>query len=83
MKEQEAGFNRQRFGGQTTGFRVWHPAWRVYPVGEYTMDIDFAHLYGPQWGFLQSREPDSVGAGRRLADQDLSEQDKKVARHAD
>ncbi len=60
VKEQEAGFNRQRFGGQTTGFRVWHPPWRVYPVREYTMDIDFAHLYGPQWGFLQERTPDSV-----------------------
>ncbi len=60
VKEQEAGFNRQRFGGKTTGFRVWHPAWRVYPVKEYTMDIDFAYLYGPQWGFLQTREPDSV-----------------------
>ena len=60
VKEQEAGFNRQRLGGSITGFRVWHPPWRVYPVEEYTMDIDFAHLYGPQWGFLQEREPDSV-----------------------
>ena len=60
VKEQEAGFNRRRFGGKITGFRVWHPTWRVYPVDEYTMDIDFAHLYGPQWSFLQTREPDSV-----------------------
>ena len=60
VKEQEAGFNRQRFGGRTTGFRVWHPPWRVYAVDEYTLEIDFAHLYGPQWGFLQNREPDSV-----------------------
>ena len=60
VKEQEAGFNHQRFGGTVTGFRVWHPAWRVYPIKEYTMNIDFAHLYGPQWTFLRGREPDSV-----------------------
>ena len=24
------------------------------------MDIDFAHLYGDRWGFLQGRTPDSV-----------------------
>ena len=60
VKEQEAGFNHQRFGGKVTGFRVWHPAWRVYSIEEYTMDIDFAHLYGPQWTFLQERTPDSV-----------------------
>ena len=60
VKEQEAGFNRQRFGGKTTGFRVWHPPWRVYPVAEYAMHIDFAHLYGPQWAFLSGRAPDSV-----------------------
>ena len=60
VKEQEAGFNHQRLGGQATGFRVWHPPWRVYPVEEYTMDIDFGHLYGPQWEFLQERTPDSV-----------------------
>ena len=60
VKEQEAGFNHQRFGGNVTGFRVWHPAWRVYPVEEYTLDVGFAHLYGPQWSFLQDREPNSV-----------------------
>ena len=60
VKEQEAGFNHQRFGGKVTGFRVEHTAWRVYPVEEYTMDIDFARLYGPQWHFLQERTPDSV-----------------------
>ena len=59
VKEQPAGFNVSR-SGALTSFRVWHPTWRVYPVKEYTMNIDFAHLYGPQWKFLQVREPDSV-----------------------
>ena len=60
VKEQEAGFNHQRFGQAVTGFRVWHPHWRVYPVEEYTVSVDFAHVYGPQWAFLQERDPDSV-----------------------
>ena len=60
VKEQEAGFNHRRLGGKVTGFRVWHPPWRVYPIEEYAMNIDFAHLYGSQWGFLQGRQPESV-----------------------
>ncbi len=60
VKEQEAGFNHQRFGRAVTGFRVWHPPWRVYPVEEYAVGIDFAHVYGGQWAFLQGRDPDSV-----------------------
>ena len=60
VKEQEAGFNRQRIGGKTTGFRVRHPPWRVYPVEEYTIGVDFASVYGPQWAWLQERDPDSV-----------------------
>ena len=60
VKEQEMGYNRRRLGGKVTGFRVWHPAWRVYSVEEYAMDIDFAPLYGSQWGFLQGKSPDSV-----------------------
>lgn len=60
VKEQEAGFNHQRFGGKVTGFRVWHPPWRVYEIVDNTLGVDFAHLYGPQWAFLQGRAPDSV-----------------------
>lgn len=60
VKEQPAGFNRRRFGGAVTGFRVQHPPWRIYPIEEYAMQIDFAHVYGSQWGFLQERVPDSV-----------------------
>ena len=59
VKEQEAGFNLSRRGVMTS-FRVWHPTWRLYPVEDYQMKIGFAHLYGPQWDFLQNRLPDSV-----------------------
>ena len=59
VKEQPAGFNVSR-SGRLTSFRVWHPTWRVYPVAEYMMDINFARLYGRQWQFLQERTPSSV-----------------------
>jgi len=60
VKEQEAGFNRSRFGGAVTGFRVWHPPWRVYPVEDYSLKIGFAQLYGSRWRFLHGKTPDSV-----------------------
>ncbi len=59
VKEQEAGFNRSRRAA-LTAFRVWHPAWRIYPVQNYQMRVDFARLYGEQWRFLQNQRPDSV-----------------------
>lgn len=59
VKEQNWGFGRTR-GGRTTAYRVAHPPWRVFPVEDVTLAVDFAHLYGPRWAFLQSRTPDSV-----------------------
>jgi uncharacterized protein YqjF (DUF2071 family) len=59
VKEQEAGFGRTR-GGRLTAYRVWHPVWRTYPVEDYQLAVDFAHLYGERWRFLQGRTPDSV-----------------------
>jgi len=60
VKEQPRGFNRSRGGEAGTGFRVWHPSWRTYPIETYDMSIEFAHLYGDRWKFLQERTPDSV-----------------------
>ena len=59
VKEQEMGFGRSHFG-QMTRYRVWHPEWRVFPVEEYVLNVDFALLYGERWRFLQNRSPDSV-----------------------
>lgn len=59
VKEQEAGFNQSRTG-RVTSFQVQHPPWRTYPVEEAQMDIDFVHIYGPHWQFLQQQAPDSV-----------------------
>lgn len=59
VKEQPMGFNRSR-GGRMTAFRVWHPPWRTYPTETCDRNIDFGHLYGDRWRFLQDRVPDSV-----------------------
>ncbi len=59
VKEQDAGFGRTR-GGRLTAYRVWHPAWRTYAVEDYQLDVEFTHLYGDRWRFLQGRTPDSV-----------------------
>ncbi len=59
VKEQPMGFNRTR-GGKLTAFRVWHPAWRMYPIEDYQLSVNFRLLYGERWRFLQERTPDSV-----------------------
>lgn len=41
-------------------YRVEHPAWEVYPVRSYRLDVDFAGLYGEAFGFLSKEKPTSV-----------------------
>ncbi|WP_207512758.1 YqjF family protein [Longitalea luteola] len=46
---------------QLTGeYQVEHPSWDVYPVEQYTVDCDFAKLYGPAFAELNGRQPVSV-----------------------
>ena len=48
-------------GGDRTGeYQVAHPRWDVYPVTEYTIDCDFAALYGREFADLTQRKPQSV-----------------------
>jgi len=46
--------------GRGVRFHVTHPPWRVYPLDEWHLSVDFGRLYGPAWAFLQNRAPDSV-----------------------
>jgi len=41
-------------------YGVEHPRWDVYPVIEYSIDVDFASVYGHEFGFLQQAVPKSV-----------------------
>ena len=57
LKEHEIGFG-QTHGGRTLYYHVEHPAWRVYPNVSPQLDVDFGWVYGPQWAFLNERQPD-------------------------
>jgi uncharacterized protein len=60
FQEHDIGFG-QTHGGQTLSYDVIHPCWQVYELKDYALDMDFARLYGPQWGFLAEAEPHCAG----------------------
>jgi hypothetical protein len=41
-------------------YEVVHPAWANWAVDSYTLDVDFAALYGPDWAFLRDTPPVSA-----------------------
>jgi uncharacterized protein len=46
---------------QTTfQYKVEHPPWEIYPVKNYTIDVDFKNLYGNEFAFLANEKPVSV-----------------------
>jgi uncharacterized protein len=45
---------------KTAEYRVEHPRWDVYKVNEYQIDVDFAGVYGSEFGFLKNEKPLSV-----------------------
>ncbi len=59
FKEHQWGFGRSHTGKLLT-YEVRHPEWDVYPVIDYGIDVDWAGMYGEEWGVMQEREPDSV-----------------------
>jgi hypothetical protein len=58
FKEHEWGFGMVR--SHLTRYRVNHPVWSVYPVTDWTVDIDWAMLYGPDWRVMQDAAPYST-----------------------
>ena len=59
FKEHHWGFGVTR-GGKALRYQVDHPVWDVYPVLSYSLDLDFAAVYGAEWGFLQHARPVST-----------------------
>jgi uncharacterized protein len=45
---------------ETSEYEVTHPRWQVYPVRRYAIDVDFAKVYGADFGFLKTETPRSV-----------------------
>lgn len=58
FKEHEWGFGVSR-SGRAIRYRVEHPEWRILPTRACRYAIDFASLYGPEWGFLAGAQPAS------------------------
>lgn len=45
---------------KTGEYKVQHPKWDLYPVEQYTIDCDFAELYGNNFAILNGQQPASV-----------------------
>ncbi|WP_316803373.1 DUF2071 domain-containing protein [Pedobacter nototheniae] len=45
---------------KTSEYGVEHPVWEVYPVKEFTINVDFGTNYGQEFSYLAHTEPDSV-----------------------
>jgi uncharacterized protein len=45
---------------KTSEYGVEHPKWGVYQTKDYSIDVDFANIYGQEFNFLASEKPKSV-----------------------
>ncbi len=45
---------------QTNEYAVTHPRWQIYPVTDYTINVDCGAVYGPEFAHLTDTTPDSV-----------------------
>jgi uncharacterized protein YqjF (DUF2071 family) len=59
FKEHSWGFGVSR-RGRLIRYQVNHPEWDVYPVREFSFDVDWSALYGPEWKVMNGRRPESV-----------------------
>ena len=59
FKEHRWGYGTTR-RGQPVRYEVTHPVWQTYRATSFDLDLDWAHVYGPAWAFLQDAEPHSV-----------------------
>ena len=65
--ESEEEFITEHFWGytkigknKTSEYGVEHPRWNLYPVRNYSVDVDFENLYGPEFELLNKQKPVSV-----------------------
>ena len=46
--------------GRVDEYKVEHPKWELFDTTHQVIDVDFAAVYGPEFGFLSSARPYSV-----------------------
>ncbi|MEO7523936.1 MAG: DUF2071 domain-containing protein [Ferruginibacter sp.] len=66
-ENSEAHFITEHYWGyskysdkKTFEYEVRHDPWNVYPIKEYSVDCDFASLYGDQFSLLTGSVPNSI-----------------------
>lgn len=59
FKEHQWGFGTDRAGNQVV-YEVRHPHWEVFPIRSVALNWNWEQVYGPEWAFLQQRDPVSV-----------------------
>jgi uncharacterized protein len=59
FKEHRWGFGRTR-GGRCIRYEVVHPVWNCHAVRTWSLQLDWARVYGGEWAFLQEARPVSV-----------------------
>ncbi len=67
LENSEAHFITEHYWGyskynheKTFEYEVQHDPWKVYPIKEYSIDCDFASVYGNDFAFLVDSIPNSV-----------------------
>ena len=45
---------------RTNEYGVEHPRWNVYPIDDYSIQVDFRQIYGKEFSFLTNEKPKSV-----------------------
>ena len=67
LDNSEEQFITEQYWGYTKAddqccyeYQVDHPRWEVYPVRSYSVDVDFAKIYGEPFGCLDSMKPSSI-----------------------
>jgi uncharacterized protein YqjF (DUF2071 family) len=59
LTHHELGVGRRR-DGRVSRYRVAHDVWALHAVRDLRIEVDFAGLYGAQWGYLADTEPSHV-----------------------
>lgn len=59
FKEHELGVGKSRTG-ETLLYGVEHPHWKIYPIIDTKVKINWEALYGSQFNFLNQQKPHSV-----------------------
>ncbi len=59
FKEHDLGVGQTQTG-KTLLYNVHHPEWKVFPIKNYFVEIDWTFFFGSEFAFLENKKPDSV-----------------------